>query len=107
MTNATKTATHTPGPWTSIRSGPGWHIHDSESMGIVETLGRDGDGEEEANARLIAAAPTQHDELCALADDLQSFSDSDTVPDLDWITENLESIRAVIAVAAKAEGGAA
>lgn len=75
MANETKTATHTPGPW-------GLALHDPQAVmaadGIV-VVNIDGDGDEEdlANARLIAAAP----ELLEALIGVHSFEFPTTRPD--------------------------
>lgn len=59
-------AKHTPKPWTSCRGvadtvaqAQAEHncIQDANGFDIAATVGRDNDGEEHANAHLIAAAP--------------------------------------------------
>lgn len=62
MTCAVPQTTHTPGPWTYVQADPGelklrrayWHVGQSQSpqKGCAFAFGDD-----EANARLIAAAP--------------------------------------------------
>lgn len=52
---------HTPGPWEAWPMEDGcsvaYRINDARGYEIGVTSGRDGEGEEVANARLIAAAP--------------------------------------------------
>ena len=48
---------HTPRPWKITSKGlVAYHIYDANSLGIAETLERDSEGEEEANAYLIGAS---------------------------------------------------
>lgn len=58
---------HTPGPWSAEPMEDGcsvaYRINDASGYEVAVTSGRDSDGEEAANARLIAAAP---DMLAAL-----------------------------------------
>ena len=76
-------AAHTPGPWKfgkelTARSGEWLVSFDAGSKGrgiaIAET--RAGSGNEEANARLIAASPTMYDYLveCAQSGDARAAS---------------------------------
>lgn len=69
----TKTA-HTPGPWEAEPMEDGcsvaYRINDAHGYEIGVTSGRDGESEEAANARLIAAAP---DMLAALKECLPLF----------------------------------
>ena len=107
----TKTEQHTPGPWEmskgppagvpgrSLTNSPGWTVYAPDDLNPNGHLQVASYTYSEANARLIVAAPAMRSELSCLADDLQSFSDCDTVPDLDWIIENLSSIRDLIATA--------
>lgn len=63
---------HTPGAWEVRLDSRVGSQHDTYSVhtpgGRVIAAVRDGFGEEEANARLIAASPTMYDYLCELAE---------------------------------------
>lgn len=66
-------AKHTPMPWTTIRCEDGMEVltHDAESICVVKHYGDPYDSKrEEANARLIAAAPELLDALKDAADQL-------------------------------------
>ena len=58
---------HTDGPWTaepSVKGGYNIRDTDGNVPGVARTYGRYGAEEDEANARLIAAAPIMYD-FCA------------------------------------------
>jgi hypothetical protein len=50
-------ASHTPGPWRAEPCGDGFVITYNDAGNWLATVWEDGDGNEEADARLIAAAP--------------------------------------------------
>lgn len=74
---------HTPGPWRSYSSGCARVVYGKDSIGadrrIAEMIGRD----DEANARLIAAAPTM---LEALQKTLAAIKQREAEGDLLWTT---------------------
>jgi len=67
---------HTPGPWVARQS---WiFAADGRMVGFATELGPDGSTtqtrlEEFANARLIAAAPTMHDDLALISRVVRRF----------------------------------
>ena len=96
-------AAFTPGPWRSVASKwPSGHrcIIDADGIAIAHTVER---GNDEANARLIAAAP----ELDALAEKADAFARSVLTSDPASST-NIEAnalIEEIRRVRAKARGG--
>lgn len=56
---------HSPGPWKALRMDGGSHHIVSETWGssVAVTMYPEGSNEREANARLIAAAPTMLEAL--------------------------------------------
>ena len=58
---------HTKGPWTYVRANPspttGEHLIAGAKPGYLAEVRDCGSGDVAANARLIAAAPTQHEEM--------------------------------------------
>ena len=101
---------HTPGPFTLGRMGE-WPQNvpvvraniDGTRTEIAKIIGPErvhGETAEiYANAHLFAAAPDLLSELEGYGDDLQSFVDSGTTPDQEWIKANLAGILAAIAKA--------
>jgi len=60
---STTKAAHTPGPWHADKSGAGWEVRPNRNVHAVTILGH----EDEANARLIAAAPEMLEALTQLS----------------------------------------
>lgn len=99
MTAETK---HTPGPWGAEPMEDGcsvaYRINDASGYEVAVTSGRDSDGEEAANARLIAAAPDMLAALCSLCNELEMPGERGV---LHGVPNALTAARAAIA---KAEG---
>lgn len=98
----------TPGPWH-------WKIYDDCSyfgdMGgpmsrlegaggeVILDTGQRCEIDDNADARLIAAAPTMAAELSQLEIEIESFIECGMSPRTEWLRDNLASIRAVLASA--------
>lgn len=96
---------HTPGPWFAVRGHAYWEVEphgagDTAPFTVADVCpsepGNPDGGLQEANARLIAAAPE-------LLEALQNFVDSVTFIDPSGYPQSLEQARAAIL---KAKGGA-
>ena len=61
-------AEHTPGPWSALRCEHGWHIGPQPAgvCSISDNSGGERRDQQEANARLIAAAPEMLEALRAI-----------------------------------------
>jgi hypothetical protein len=98
LADALTKPTHTPGDWESIAFGDGCVINGPDGLRVAMTYGRDGEGEERANADLIAAAPDLL-EACKEAEECirtgGHFADSN---------RTMEMLRAAIARATGGEG---
>ncbi len=100
LADALTKPTHTPGPWSDMVFGDGCSVYGADGLHVAMTHGRDGNGEEVANARLIASAPALLEALRAFvaltepyASELEGDSDPESVRGL----EVLASARAAIA----------
>lgn len=82
---------HTPGPWAAQKGRTTWHVG-TESRGVASIYNY---GEEEANARLIAAAPELLSALCAMLTHMGMDED-------EWNKPTFDQARAAL----KAAGGA-
>lgn len=102
---------HTPGPWTYLRNPEGtrWIIDAGAFHAIAATAGYEPDNE--ANARLIAAAPEMLDALEAVWKYSLVIESSvrrgDGPEQYAGVLEALRLVKEVRAAIAKAEGGAA
>lgn len=81
---------HTPGPWLAVPDGSNWNVVVPAQSGFDHfVVGNEGlyrcDGSDEANARLIAAAPDMlaalkglfaHTRICALRIDQNPIEDA-------------------------------
>ena len=86
--------THTSGPW-EVLHGPEWEGFTVSGLRLVAKVHEWGfNGEAEANARLIAAAP----ELLAALEDIVASSDANCGDSL------MNAIQAALAAIAKAKG---
>jgi hypothetical protein len=75
---------HTPGPWEVDPPGHPLDCHgilDADELGLAETHGREGKGEEEANAHLIAAAPEMYEALEELVNSEANVDPDETYSD--------------------------
>ena len=96
---------HTPGPWAVFQNDSDEERLDINSLHpsgkgaffVAETIGGLADGEMEANARLIAAAP----DLLQACEQAEHWLDHD-----DGSAEPAEMLRVLRAAIAKANGGA-
>ncbi|WP_139026330.1 hypothetical protein [Methyloversatilis universalis] len=110
---------HTPGPWVAkrMRNDHGNFDIDSDSgFFVAETIGGLDDGKEEANARLIAAAPDQnaallHADGCFQAALFEGWIDALADGDIDRIRDiwsrRLSCAFELIPAAIEKAGGAA
>ncbi len=95
---------HTPGPWELESPPSGVHMVVSQqerNLIIASTynIPKDDPGDALANARLIAVAPGMLSELEGYAADLTSYQECGTTPTVEWVNENLLSLKAIIAQA--------
>jgi hypothetical protein len=100
------TARHTPGDWESVAFGDGCAINGPDGLRVAMTYGCAGEGEERANADLIAAAPSLLDALrafVAISEPFAAEMEGDTHPDS---VRGLEVLAAARAAIARATGGA-
>lgn len=102
---------HTPGPWFAVRNSSFWEVNPQRELGDYNTPFTVGDvcesapgnpdgGLQEANARLIAAAPE-------LLEALRWYVETDEVSDVpgnEFWWEGRERARAAIAKATGGEG---
>lgn len=78
---------HTPGPWETKEDGYGyWGIYDRSGECIAETTER----EDEANARLIAAAPELLRLLRIAHDDFRELGFCTVLPEIDELLTQIE-----------------
>ena len=93
---------HTPGPWTVDNQ----YIHGPDGIRFLAVAG---DGAGQANARLIAAAPTLLEALAGCADALREAGKDFAQANKLAVRPNLYELheRAARAAIAKAKGGAA
>jgi hypothetical protein len=71
---------HTPGPWTAEDEGASVHIAGHDGIWVAEVYGID----DNANARLIAAAP---DLLQALTEVVETYDSGDNGRTLRWAVD--------------------